>query len=287
MEPWELEVIGLDAERVAAVAGATEDYAWLLRRGDIEQLELDATADKSDQAQEALSIATAFTTAASLWMLLTPDRAIPLLEEAAAQHDAAGSTQADVLRICAHASDASVDSAFAEEARAARPPEVTVLALLAPMATGHLLPSETESALSNLPEVSERPRATPTGKLRLPLGLYLDVLFEVASIRSERVDQGLFRASATEAYLSRVAEVMSLAQADRHHWEMPGIGLLPVEPEAVAPCALVDVAAREVLGQRVDELMNGSSLAMAVARVAHDLVDASGLDEPMRPVATA
>lgn len=285
MNPEQIEaLLGLDPARVAAAAGATEDYARLLGAGELEPLELDATADAGDVDQQALCVASAFTTAASLWMLLDAHRAAYLFNAAAdVLPDGAGS--ADVLRICAHPRDAPVTQPFVEWERRTRSPEATVLSLLTPLAGGRIPPSEVEAALGNLPEVSARPRATPTGKLRLPLGLYLDVLFEVANIRSEQVEpERPFRVAATEAYLARVAEMSSLARADRYHWAMPGIGLLPVEPEAIATCALVDVAMRDVLDRRLSEVIDvADGLTAAPALVAVELVSATdGTPEPGR-----
>src|ERR1700752_393490 len=83
MDPGQLEaLLGLDAARVAAVAGATEDYAKLLRATELEPLGLDATAGGDDEAQDALSIAGGVATAASLWMLVEPHRAAPLFDAA-------------------------------------------------------------------------------------------------------------------------------------------------------------------------------------------------------------
>ncbi len=69
--------------------------------------------------------------------------------------------------------------------------------------------------------------------------------------------------------------------ADRCHWRTLSSGLRPVEPEAVAASALVDLAVGEVLGtslpRLLDRLRQWEPFASA-ALVAHDVVN--DLDNP-------
>jgi hypothetical protein len=74
--------------------------------------------------------------------------------------------------------------------------------------------------------------ATPIGRLRLPMGIYADVLSSMNESPSDRgrhsVQVSLF------AYLNAAGRSMDYAMRDTYHWRRLQSGLLPVEPEAVA-----------------------------------------------------
>ncbi|ADB50816.1 hypothetical protein [Conexibacter woesei] len=263
----------LDDSRLLATASATADYARRLAESDAGAIGGGAAAARD----RTLLLASACTRAASLWMLIDAGRAAPLLEDAADLHDGAGTGYGDVLRICAAPRAApraaSLRPLFEEDVWNA-PPVAVLLNLLHGIATGAVPAELYGDLLRDLPFSRVQPWL-PVGRLRIPLGSFLDLGGELAALRGGEAHADSERLPATGAFLRTVGEATGVAIADRHHWPTLRSGLLPVEPEAAATCALVESVVRDRLGGSLLDLLDISpySRDAAPAVVARALVD--------------
>ena len=94
--------------------------------------------------------------------------------------------------------------------------------------------------------------------------------------RSESVE-GKRRQSltATRAFLDRASEVTGAARANEYQWRTLRSPILPVEPEVLAACLLVELTTRNTRGVSALELIDlpADSPAGALMGVAQNLLD--------------
>ena len=277
------EALALDPARLRAAASATTDYAEQLA----ERAETVERAPSAVAHERALRLASAYTLAASTWMLLDPRRAAPLFAIAADRHDAAGTGCGDVLRICAAPATAAVRSPFERSDAPGAQPLAVLLSLLHGASEDAAHARDHAATMSELSALHV-PRGLPTGRLRIPFAAYLDLARELfALIGDEIADSApeLARLPATQAFLRSVGDATSVARANRYQWRTLRSGLLPVEPEAAATCALVELATRRRFGRSLVDVLDWSPFAReaAPAVVARELVRCEGKERDAGP----
>lgn len=280
-----IATLGLDPERVIAKASATEDYARVL--SDRAREEPERAAHWQQRA------ASAQTVSGSLWMLVQPEQAFAPMASAEDVHAELGSAFGSLLSICAHPRRPTPPRALPTErwtASGDRPrpdippqprlqPEATLLAHIWPLATGES-DERLRSLLSDAPLLASLPGSLLTGRLRVPLAHYRGVAADIDRMRHshgpERHSGQGRPLSATRAFLERVIEVIEAVRENEHQWRNLRSPVLPVEPEAIATCVLVELAVRHAFDTSAVELMDVSSesLVSAYLGIAQNVVDA-------------
>jgi hypothetical protein len=300
-----VEALGLDPARIVAKASATADYARILT---------ERAAEARGAASEGwlLRAAGAQTIAGSTWMLVYPPEAIVPLGHAEDTHDRIGSAYGSLLGICAHprrpapAQRLPLDvwggpqaepSGYVEReqpsgANAPFPrlqPAASLLAHLWPLAAGQTDQS-LERLLSDAPVLDALPGSWRTGRLRIPLAHYRGIAREV-----DRLRHGEYRVAsprrdslpATAAFVERAAEAIGAVRENAHQWRTLRSPILPVEPEVLAACTLVELTARDALGVTTVEATGvpTDGLAGALLGVAENLLDTDANSGPTPEVA--
>jgi hypothetical protein len=302
-----IDTLGLEHARILAKASATEDYA----RGLTDRAEsYPETRELSDATQIWWTrVASAHVIAGSLWMLVSARDASGPLGHAGAIHARIRSPYGSLLSMCAHprhpAPAPQIQSSAAERIRTERPddferssaserapalvdlqPAASLLAHLWPIAAG-ISDQSLRKSLSDTPILEALPGSWLTGRLRIPLAHYRGLAGDVDRLRNREhthKSPGKRPFTAAGAFLDRATEAISAARSNEHQWRTLRSPILPVEPEVVAACVLVEMTARDTLGLSARKVINmpTRSLGGAVMGVAENLLDADAEAVPKR-----
>jgi hypothetical protein len=134
-------------------------------------------------------------------------------------------------------------------------------------------------------DTSSTTRELAHGRLRIPLAHYRRLAIELDRLHhGERQVEDPRRRGlpAARAFVERAAEAIGAARENKHQWRTLRSAILPIEPEVLAACALVEMSARDALGASAVRVMDMSidSVAGALMGVAENLVEADAEATP-------
>jgi hypothetical protein len=221
-------LLGLDRELVAAAASATEDYA----RHAMGPADGDTTTSEA-----SIRIASAFTRAGILWCLLDPERARPLFREAASEHRELGRPRAAIFDVLASPREPPPMPWATPERPIKDLPDVhgVLLATAWPRAVGAFEGPSNDDPLSSLIDDLSEVQARPTGRLRLPLRLY------IAIARASAYQPGALPGVMTEM-LGRAFDATAALLYDKGSLTALRPGILPLDPEVLALSVLATMS---------------------------------------------
>jgi hypothetical protein len=101
--------------------------------------------------------------------------------------------------------------------------------------------------LANIIDNGYQLAPNPVGRLSLPLRFYLSLFATIPQMQKlGHMEPSTIRSNLSD-YLRRISEVIEAAQLDHYHWTQLQSGILPVEPEVLATCGLLDAACKKYL----------------------------------------
>ncbi len=266
------ERLDLDPRQLDRAARATELYA----RG-VANIPADERPDV--QQNGLLQSATLLTVAACYWLLLDPPRSFPLFIEASNLYVSLGRSFAYVVAICGAVRQFPQMPSSHNESGTEIDVEETHHLLLreawdSALGVSRFDPERVENLLTEL----SNQRAWPTGRLQVPQRSHLAVLRDSINLTSgwsHIADSGSIDidplARDLQSFLVRADEQVEIAMSDRYHWRRLQSALLPVEPEAVAMCAVGVASALAAFGEGILDRIDVSERAAVPLRLGTEI----------------
>jgi len=83
------------------------------------------------------------------------------------------------------------------------------------------------------------------GRLPIPLRFYLSVFSTIDQLSTQKAINPIDVVGPMTSYLRRVDELFDAARTDSYHWTRLQSGILPVEPDVLAVCNVMNMACRK------------------------------------------